>query len=70
MSTFAQGSRIASDRLSKHDPAARLRRDRDLHLLHPPPDLTMNILYAFSAIVALGLSIYLTVALLKPEWFE
>lgn len=30
----------------------------------------MNILYAFSALVALGLTIYLTVALLKPEWFE
>lgn len=30
----------------------------------------MNALYAFAAFVAVGLTIYLTVALLKPEWFE
>ena len=30
----------------------------------------MNILYALSAIVALSLTVYLTIALLKPEWFE
>jgi K+-transporting ATPase KdpF subunit len=30
----------------------------------------MNILYALSAVVALGLTVYLTLALLKPEWFE
>ena len=30
----------------------------------------MNIVYAFAALIALALSIYLTIALLKPEWFE
>jgi len=30
----------------------------------------MNILYALSAVVALALTVYLTIALLKPEWFE
>ena len=30
----------------------------------------MNILYALAALIALGLCVYLTVALLKPEWFE
>ncbi|MEO6689910.1 MAG: potassium-transporting ATPase subunit F [Dokdonella sp.] len=30
----------------------------------------MNILYVFAALIALALSIYLTIALLKPEWFE
>ena len=30
----------------------------------------MNPLYAVSALVALAISIYLVVALLKPEWFE
>ena len=30
----------------------------------------MNLLYALAAIVAAGLAVYLTVALLKPEWFE
>ncbi|MEO5626034.1 MAG: K(+)-transporting ATPase subunit F [Dokdonella sp.] len=30
----------------------------------------MNLLYAIAALVALALSIYLTFALLKPEWFE
>lgn len=31
---------------------------------------TMNVLYWIAGLVALGLSAYLTVALLKPEWFE
>ncbi|MEO7324129.1 MAG: potassium-transporting ATPase subunit F [Dokdonella sp.] len=30
----------------------------------------MNILYVLAALIALALSIYLTIALLKPEWFE
>jgi K+-transporting ATPase KdpF subunit len=30
----------------------------------------MNFLYVIAALVAAALSIYLTVALLKPEWFE
>jgi K+-transporting ATPase KdpF subunit len=30
----------------------------------------VNILYALSALIALGLTAYLTLALLKPEWFE
>jgi K+-transporting ATPase KdpF subunit len=30
----------------------------------------MNALYLIAAAVALALSVYLTVALLKPEWFE
>ena len=30
----------------------------------------MNFLYALAAVIALALTVYLTVALLKPEWFE
>jgi K+-transporting ATPase KdpF subunit len=30
----------------------------------------VNPLYAIGAAIAVALSIYLTVALLKPEWFE
>ena len=30
----------------------------------------MTFLYALAAIIALALTVYLTVALLKPEWFE
>ena len=30
---------------------------------------TMSAIYIVSAIVAVGLLIYLTIALLKPEWF-
>jgi K+-transporting ATPase KdpF subunit len=30
----------------------------------------MNALYVISAILALGLLVYLVLALLKPEWFE
>lgn len=30
----------------------------------------MNALYALAGLIALALSIYLTIALLKPEWFE
>ena len=30
----------------------------------------MNVLYALAALIALGLTVYLAVALLKPEWFE
>lgn len=30
----------------------------------------MNIIYASAAVIAVALSIYLTIALLKPEWFE
>jgi K+-transporting ATPase KdpF subunit len=30
----------------------------------------MNVLYTVAALIALALSIYLTIALLKPEWFE
>lgn len=30
----------------------------------------MNALYAVGALIALGLAVYLCVALLKPEWFE
>jgi K+-transporting ATPase KdpF subunit len=30
----------------------------------------MNLLYLIGAVIAVALSIYLVVALLKPEWFE
>lgn len=30
----------------------------------------MNLLYALAAVIALALTGYLCVALLKPEWFE
>jgi K+-transporting ATPase KdpF subunit len=30
----------------------------------------MNMIYGFAAVIAVALSIYLTIALLKPEWFE
>ena len=30
----------------------------------------MTFLYALAAVIALALTIYLLVALLKPEWFE
>lgn len=30
----------------------------------------MTLLYALAAVIALALTVYLTVALLKPEWFE
>ncbi len=30
----------------------------------------MNVLYVFAALIALALTGYLCVALLKPEWFE
>ena len=30
----------------------------------------MNLVYGFAALIAAALSVYLTVALLKPEWFE
>jgi K+-transporting ATPase KdpF subunit len=30
----------------------------------------MNIVYVIAALIAVALAIYLTVALLKPEWFE
>lgn len=30
----------------------------------------MTFLYALAAIIALALTVYLTMALLKPEWFE
>jgi K+-transporting ATPase KdpF subunit len=30
----------------------------------------MNILYVIAGIIAVGLLVYLIVALLKPEWFK
>lgn len=30
----------------------------------------MNFLYALAALIAIALAVYLTLALLKPEWFE
>jgi len=30
----------------------------------------VTFLYALAAVIAVALSIYLTIALLKPEWFE
>ncbi len=30
----------------------------------------MNILYAVAGVIALGLFVYLVIALVKPEWFE
>jgi K+-transporting ATPase KdpF subunit len=30
----------------------------------------MTTIYWFAAVTAVALSIYLTIALLKPEWFE
>jgi K+-transporting ATPase KdpF subunit len=30
----------------------------------------MNIAYWIAGLIAVALSIYLTIALLKPEWFE
>ena len=29
----------------------------------------MNVLYVISGVIALGLFVYLVLALLKPEWF-
>ncbi len=48
---------------------AQRRCCRDLHRPHPqePP---VTFLYALAAFIALALTVYLTVALLKPEWFE
>jgi K+-transporting ATPase KdpF subunit len=37
--------------------------------LHPKAT-PMNFLYVLAALIALALAVYLTVALLKPEWFE
>jgi len=31
---------------------------------------TMNLIYIISGIIALGLLVYLILALLKPEWFK
>jgi K+-transporting ATPase KdpF subunit len=30
----------------------------------------MNVIYVISAIIAIGLMVYLIIALLKPEWFK
>ena len=30
----------------------------------------MNIVYGVATLIALALSVYLAIALLKPEWFE
>ncbi|HKE47601.1 MAG TPA: K(+)-transporting ATPase subunit F [Rhodanobacteraceae bacterium] len=30
----------------------------------------MSVLYGLAALIALALTVYLAVALLKPEWFE
>ena len=30
----------------------------------------MNAVYVIAAVIALALAVYLTLALLKPEWFE
>ncbi len=30
----------------------------------------MNLVYGIAALIAVALSVYLTIALLKPEWFE
>ncbi len=30
----------------------------------------MNIVYGVAALIAVALSVYLAIALLKPEWFE
>jgi K+-transporting ATPase KdpF subunit len=30
----------------------------------------VNIAYWLAALIAIALSVYLTIALLKPEWFE
>ena len=30
----------------------------------------MNLIYGFAALITVALSVYLTIALLKPEWFE
>ena len=30
----------------------------------------MNVIYWIAALIAVALSVYLTIALLKPEWFE
>ena len=51
----------------RHDVA-----DAGRHLLGDPrPQGTqMNIAYWVSGLIAVALSLYLTVALLKPEWFE
>jgi K+-transporting ATPase KdpF subunit len=38
--------------------------------LRPSKDSPMNFLYVLAALIALALSVYLTIALLKPEWFE
>jgi K+-transporting ATPase KdpF subunit len=35
-----------------------------------PQGTQMNIAYWLAGLIAVALSIYLTIALLKPEWFE
>ena len=30
----------------------------------------MNVIYFTAGLIAVALSVYLTIALLKPEWFE
>jgi len=39
--------------------------------LRPPEGaITVDIVYIISAIIAVGLLIYLVIALFKPEWFK
>ncbi|GLQ45048.1 hypothetical protein GCM10007862_00990 [Dyella lipolytica] len=54
---FATASGHAADR-------ARLGRDL-LNGANP-----MNFFYGLAAVIAVALTVYLCVALLKPEWFE
>jgi K+-transporting ATPase KdpF subunit len=38
--------------------------------MRSPGGSPMNALYALGTLIALALAVYLTIALLKPEWFE
>jgi K+-transporting ATPase KdpF subunit len=38
--------------------------------LPAPSEAVTNVLHIISGVISLGLLVYLTVALLKPEWFK
>lgn len=38
--------------------------------MSPKGDMIMTFIYAIGMIIALGLAVYLFIALLKPEWFS
>jgi len=62
--------------VSTDDPGPRCIRHAVADLLRNPfrarnqQGAQMNPIYWFAALIAVALSVYLLVALLKPEWFE